>query len=180
MGVFGYECACGGKTCNHVGNQEIGDDVIIEVPLKDGTVTYLQGVYDGYGAVHAEDTEFFLYQFKNYFESWLLARSITGREVYLANRIWTEEEDYWPSEEIDRMLVVKPGRIHRPCFDEICETITTINPATRKDFVLVDGGITEEDGKRREIEERNAAAKLKLIARLETIRGNLATGNTSF
>ena len=45
MGCFDYECGCGGESCEHVGGQLNNSEVIIEVPLSDGTVLYLKGEY---------------------------------------------------------------------------------------------------------------------------------------
>ncbi len=168
MGVFGYECACGGKTCNNVGTQEFADHVIIEVPLKDGSTVYLQGVYEGYGSVFVGDVEFFLEQFNDYFDSWLDDRPIGDREVYLARRIWTQEEDYWPVND-DRDLVIKPGRMYRTCFDNTRNTLTTYATIYRDKMVLVDGGITQSEVKRlkHELRMKELADRKKELEELE-------------
>lgn len=168
MGVFGYECACGGKTCKNVGTQEFADEVIIEVPLKDGSTVYLQGIYEGYGSVFVGEVEFFPEQFNDQFESWLDDRTIGDREVYLARRIWTQEEDYWPDNS-DRELVIKPGRISRVCFAESGNTMTTNTIIYRDRTVLVDGGITRSEVKRlnHELRMKELADRKKEIEELE-------------
>jgi hypothetical protein len=168
MGIFGFECACGGKTCKNVGTQQFADEVIIEVPLKDGSNVYLQGVYEGYGSVFVGETEFFLEQFNDAFESWLSDRRITDREIYLARRIWAQEEDFYP-EDGQYGDVIKPGRRYRYCFDDAGKSLTTMSVMMKDKFVLVDGGITNLDAMRERNKARadNLAARKKEIEELE-------------
>lgn len=147
MGIFGFECACGGKTCKNVGTQQFADEVIIEVPLKDGSNVYLQGVYEGYGNVFVGETEFFLEQFNDYFEGWLESRPTTDREIYLARRIWAQMEDFYPEDD-QYGDVIKPGRRYRYCFNNVDKPLTTMNVTMKDKLVLVDGGITKLDALR--------------------------------
>jgi hypothetical protein len=168
MGIFGFECACGGKTCKNVGTQEFADEVIIEVPLKDGGFVYLQGVYEGYGNVFVGETEFFLEQFKEYFEGWLEGLPITDREIYLARRIWAQAEDFYPEDDEDSD-VIKPGRRYRHCFNNVGKSLVVMNPMMKDNFTLIDGGITRLDAMRARNKARadDLASRKKEIEELE-------------
>ncbi len=74
-----------------MGGQNGGDsDVVIEVPLNDGTTVYIKGEYDSYGSVKVQDYTFYPEQFRDYFEGWLDRESDTVRsKIFLAKRIWT-------------------------------------------------------------------------------------------
>lgn len=105
MGCFDYECECRGSKCVYVGGQNGGDsDVVIEVPLNDGTTVYVKGRYESYGAVHVGKYQFYPEQFEDYFEGWLSCESDQSRsKIFRAGKIWTmaynhhkydEEADY--------------------------------------------------------------------------------------
>ncbi len=168
MGIFGFECACGGKTCKNVGTQQFADEVIIEVPLKDGSNVYLQGCYEGYGSVFIAEVEFFLEQFKEYHEGWLADRPTSHREVYLARRIWAQEEDFYPEDD-QYGDVIKPGRRYRYCFNNVDKPLTTMSVMMKDKFVLVDGGITPLDAMRarNKANADNLAARKKELEELE-------------
>ena len=91
MGCFDYECECGGSKCVFTGGQDGGgSDVVIEVPLKDGTTVYLKGFYNSYGTVHIGEYQFYLEQFEEFFNSWLERETEEARsKIFFAKRIWT-------------------------------------------------------------------------------------------
>ena len=91
MGCFDYECECGGKKCGYVGGQNGGDsDVVIEVPLNDGTTVYVKGRYESYGSVHVGDYQFYPEQFEDFFEGWLDSESDNSRsKIFRAGKVWT-------------------------------------------------------------------------------------------
>lgn len=91
MGMFDYECECGGTKCVFVGDQNGGDsDVIIEVPLNDGTTVYVKGRYESYGSVHVGKYQFYPEQFEDYFKGWLSSESDETRsKIFRAGKVWT-------------------------------------------------------------------------------------------
>jgi hypothetical protein len=91
MGMFDYECECGGTNCVFVGGQNGGDsNVIVEVPLNDGTTVYIKGRYESYGYVQVGDYQFYPEQFEEGFESWLSHESDDSRsKIFRAGRVWT-------------------------------------------------------------------------------------------
>lgn len=132
MGCFDYECECGGTTCAFVGGQIGGDsEVVIEVPLDDGTNVYMKGSYESYGSVHVGQYEFYLEQFSDFFSGWLSSHSeVKRKKIFLAKRIWTmrynhhefDEDNYVETElnkasncyladiENDAKIIMKPGK----------------------------------------------------------------------
>lgn len=91
MGMFDYECACGGATCPYEGGQHGGDSyVVIEVPLRDGTTVYMKGHYDAYGRVEVGNCTFYAEQFSEGFEYCLEDHDKEAQKrCFLAKRIWT-------------------------------------------------------------------------------------------
>jgi hypothetical protein len=100
MGCFDYECACCGKSCEHVGGQHQPSKVYIEVPLNDGTTVYLVGNYEEYGYVVVNlqtpkgvHYKFYLKEFEEFFDGWFDDESeLELRKTFLANKAWTKSE----------------------------------------------------------------------------------------
>lgn len=103
MGEFRYTCSeCEGEECGHAGQHEYQPaDVIVEVPLSDGTSVHVKGHYEGYGYVvlkisKKETYEFYLEQFREYFEDWLIHHHEEYRSTkFLCTNIYTvsQKED---------------------------------------------------------------------------------------
>lgn len=95
MGCFDYTCECKGKTCEHVGRQYVTSNVVIEVPLNDGSLIYVKGVYEEYGYVIVDDDiKFYLKEFEEFFKGWLEDESDEDRKtVFVANKVWTVEDE---------------------------------------------------------------------------------------
>ena len=95
MGCFDYTCECKGKTCEHVGGQYVTSNVVIEVPLNDGSLIYVKGVYEQYGYVTVNDEiRFYLKEFKDFFRGWLEDECDKDREtIFVANKVWTVEDE---------------------------------------------------------------------------------------
>jgi len=116
MGCFDYTCECGGKTCEHIGQQLNGATVVIEVPLVDGTNVYLQGEYEEYGYVTIGDYRFYLNEFEEYFEHW----DIDNTSDFLATSIWTLcETTYIHDEDGEHEAFVE-----RDCFPGVTADLT--------------------------------------------------------
>lgn len=93
MGCFDYTCECNGKTCEHVGGQYVISNVVIEVPLNDGSTICVKGVYEEYGYVIVNDIRFYLEEFQQFFEDWLYDEDEKDREtIFVANKVWTLED----------------------------------------------------------------------------------------
>jgi len=128
MGCFDYQCECGGTKCVYVGGQNGGDsDVVIEVPLNDGTTVYVKGRYESYGSVHVGKYQFYPEQFDDYFKGWLSSESDQQRsKIFRAGKIWTmmyshymydDEDDYETCRKrasncypMDIMIITKLGK----------------------------------------------------------------------
>ena len=94
MGCFDYTCECKGKTCEHVGGQYVASTVVIEVPLNDGSLIYVKGVYEEYGYVIVNnEIKFYLKEFEDFFNGWLEDESDEDRKtIFVANKVWTVED----------------------------------------------------------------------------------------
>jgi len=95
-----------------VGGQLDDANVIIEVPLSDGTTIYLEGEYQQYGYVEVDNFYcFYLKEFEEYFNDWDMA---DDDRAYLATRVWTKSEQ---TETEDRYGSYIRGEVERECFD---------------------------------------------------------------
>lgn len=171
MGCFDYECECGGTKCIYRGGQDGGDcDVIIEVPLNDGTAVYVKGRYESYGSVHVDEYQFYPEQFDCYFEGWLSSESDESRsKIFLAKRIWTlsythhkydEEDDYYYS------FKKTPN-----CHPDTIVVITKLGSSTLSKCIRADAGLgipTDAERKSKKIAELQSQIKL-LQSRLDDL-----------
>ncbi len=87
----------------YTGGQNGGDsDVIIEVPLNDGTTVYVKGRYESYGSVHVGKYQFYPEQFEEYFKGWLSSESDESRtKIFRAGKIWTLLYSYYNYDDED-------------------------------------------------------------------------------
>jgi len=164
MGCFDYECACGGSTCEFKGGQGGGNaDVVIEVPLKDGTIIYIEGVYESYGAVRVGGYAFYPQQFEDYFVGWLEDEKDAARaNIFRSNRIWTREA-------IDRDTDSYEYTYTRECYTgEISEFTTAL---ARKCIRADDGLIIQSE------DERRVARIAKLKSTIEFMQKELGRIN---
>lgn len=170
MGCFDYECECGGTKCVFVGGQNGGDsDVVIEVPLNDGTTVYVKGRYESYGSVHVGKYQFYPEQFDDYFECWLSSESESVRsKIFLAGRIWTTlYTDYGYDEEDDCETCCKKASNCQPKDIMIITRLgkNTIQKCIRADQKL--NILTDEQKKAKRAEE--------LKTRIASMQNELAT-----
>lgn len=101
MGCFDYTCECinnGRNTCYHTGQQYQDANVIIQIPLNDGTNVHIKGYYEEYGyvSVKLNDVyyEFYLKEFEQYFKGWVCDKYEKERSKYfLATKCWTYREE---------------------------------------------------------------------------------------
>lgn len=121
MGCFDYKCECAGKSCNHVGGQLDESEVIIEVPLSDGTVVYLKGDYQEYGYVQVNEEDFYLKEFEEYFEFW----SENDQGFLLANKVWTYGEHTVVEDQFGDEV---GGHVVRKCFNDSNKILTNLTP----------------------------------------------------
>lgn len=139
MGCFDYECECGGKTCDHVGGQLHDSNVVIEVPLSDGTTVFLEGHYEQYGYVTVEGYQFYLEQFRDFFEGWLEYEK-NPEKIFLAKRVWTLNETvykYIYDEDDDQHEIKK--FVHRKCFRrDIDVNLSELDPTNLSKYIRVD------------------------------------------
>ena len=105
MGCFDYKCdGCDGYVCHHSGGQNRSAIVIIEVPLSDETVVYLEGEYEecGYVTVKLNKTEYYEFypiQFEEYFKDWFERESEKERRIkFISHNIYTVKEKVHVSE----------------------------------------------------------------------------------
>ena len=122
MGCFDYTCECGGETCAHVGGQLDESQVIIEVPLSDGTVVYLKGHYQEYGYVQVNEEDFYLTEFEEYFDCWY---DDSHDGFLLANKVWTVSEYTTVQDEFGDEV---RGDVQRKCFDTQGKLVTSLTP----------------------------------------------------
>jgi hypothetical protein len=105
MGEFDYICSeCEGETCHHAKQCEYQPaDVIVELPLSDGTTVHVEAHYEGYGYVvikinKKESYEFYLEQFREYFKDWLIRENEEYRsQKFLCTNIYTVSQEEDPS-----------------------------------------------------------------------------------
>lgn len=154
MGCFDYECECGGKTCKHVGGQLYDSNVVIEVPLSDGTNVYLEGRYEQYGYVVVEGYQFYLEQFREYFEGWL-EDEVHLEKIFLAKRVWTLNETvYKYVEDSDGEGYEVTKFVHRKCFRrDIDVNLSKFDATDLSKYIRADEGI-DLDAKRKQRIER--------------------------
>lgn len=130
MGCFDYTCECintGRNTCYHTGDQYQDANVIIEVPLDDGTNVHIKGYYEEYGYVVVKLDEvhykFYLKEFEGYFKDWICDKPEKERSTYfLATKCWTYKEE---DEDEDRKVRREcfNGRIKKFTVDMLCKCI---------------------------------------------------------
>lgn len=146
MGCFDYECECGGTKCVYVGGQHGGNsDVVVEVPLNDGTTVYIKGRYESYGWIRVGDYQFYPEQFEDYFEGWINDESDEARrKMFLAKRVWTISYSSWNEDDnsIYKVSDCCPGNI---------KIVTKLGKATLEKCIRVDAGlnIPSDDEKRK-------------------------------
>lgn len=173
MGCFDYECECGGTTCAYVGGQNGGDsDVVVEVPLNDGTTVYVKGRYQSYGSVHAGEYQFYPEQFQDYFEAWLTSESDEARSnIFLAKRIWTfsythhEYDDETFDEVSSHLRVTK-------CVPGDLMLKVRIGTTTAKKFIRADKDLNIPSD-----DEKQKARIAKLKAQCELLQKELGRKN---
>lgn len=175
MGCFDYECACGGKSCDHVGGQLWESKVIIEVPLSDGKKIYLHGEYEQYGYVLVEDKyKFYLKQFEEYFEGWFDGETEKERSIsLLANKAWTVSEHVYAEDKFGDDI---SGYVNRHCFDEVDASVSDLTPNLLAKCIRADNGLvldSADDKKKKRIAllKSQAEAIQKQLAQLEPIQG---------
>ena len=164
MGCFDYECECGGRKCIYQGGQDGGDcDVIIEVPLNDGTVVYIKGRYESYGSVHVGKYQFYPEQFSDFFEGWLSHESDHERsKIFLAKRIWTFAYTKYNYEDD-----VSYQKISECCPRDI-RIITKLGKNTISKFIRADDGLNIPND-----EERKAKRAEELQSRIAAMQREL-------
>jgi hypothetical protein len=158
MGCFDYVCECGGETCDHIGGQLHDSNVVIEVPLSDGTIVYLEGYYEQYGYVAVEGYHFYLEQFREFFEGWLENENPERlSKIFLAKRIWTLNEQ-------------QPGYSYveyRDCFEhDIGRTVSDFDQKNLSKYIRADKGIDLTAKRKEKIDQLKAQIKA-LKTRLE-------------
>lgn len=157
MGCFDYECSCGGETCEHVGGQLHDSNVVIEVPLSDGTNVYLEGHYEQYGYVTVGDYQFYPEQFREYFEGWFEDEDPKNLDKnFLANRIWTLNETvykYIVDEDDDEHDVQK--FVRRTCFDRDVN-VSKLDPSDLSKYIRADKGVDLDRKRKQRIEKLKA------------------------
>lgn len=159
MGCFDYECECGGETCEHVGEQLHDSNVVIEVPLSDGTNVYLEGHYEQYGYVTVGDYQFYPEQFRDYFEGWFEDEKLeTLNKNFLAKRIWTLNETvykYITDGDDDEHEVQK--FVHRKCFRrDIDVNLSEFDSTDLSKYIRADKGIDLDKKRKQRIEKLKA------------------------
>lgn len=100
MGCFDFECTGCGEQC--------GDTYVqIRVPLKDGTVVYMDGEYDFYGGVLFENNKlyikFYNIEDSDFFQCWEDVSS-----TFIHTGIWCSEcrdNDIITAKEVNRLLL---------------------------------------------------------------------------
>ena len=175
MGCFDYECACGGKSCDHVGGQLWESKVIIEVPLSDGKKIYLHGEYEMYGYVLVEDKyKFYLKEFDDYFQGWFDGESENELSIsFLANKAWTVSEHVHTEDKFGDEI---SGHVHRHCFDDVDAEVSDLTPNLLAKCIRADNGLNivskAERLRQRNEELRAQIANLqKQLAQLEPSQG---------
>lgn len=169
MGCFDYQCECDGKTCGHVGGQLNSSNVIVEVPLSDGTVVYLKGEYEEYGYVVVENYKFYPEQFREFFVSWFDGEPEKERaSSFLAKRIWTESETTWTTDKFGSNI---EGFVERRCFDYVGAKISDITDDTVRKCIRADKGLvleSEDEKKQKRIAYLKSQVEMmqKEIARI--------------
>lgn len=140
MGCFDYECECNGKTCIYTGGQNGGDsEVVIEVPLNDGTTVYVKGHYNSYGSVDVGKYQFYPEQFEDFFEAWLENETDDSRsKIFLAKRIWTFS--YTEHQYDDEHNLVSLKRLPH-CHPEDTVMLTKLGSGTVKKLIRADAGL---------------------------------------
>lgn len=172
MGCFDYECECGGKTCDHVGGQLRDSNVVIEVPLSDGTTVFLEGHYEQYGYVDVEGYQFYLEQFRDFFEGWLEYEK-NPEKIFLAKRVWTLNETvykYIYDEDDDQHEIKK--FVNRKCFRrDIDVNLSELDPTNVSKYIRVDKDYDLVAKRKKKIDElKLRVQKLQNeIARLEKL-----------
>lgn len=180
MGCFDYTCECQKRkrpTCGHRGGQHQESFVIVEVPLNNGTIVHIKGLYEEYGyvSVDLDKTEyrFYLNEFKDFFEGWMEYTSEKHRSTcFLASRCWTYEEDFDEEydDEEDEKDIYK-----RYCSrnDGVDEIVTLTKEIVAKCFRIDKDMklLTDTDRYEKEIEELEAEIKekQKRIEELKTL-----------
>jgi hypothetical protein len=154
MGCFDYECECGGESCKHVGGQLGEAQVIIEVPLSDGTTVYLEGNYECYGYVVVGNYQFYLKQFEEYFKGWFASYSDSQRKKnFLAGRVWTLRETVWKCDEDGDEY---KRRVRRRCFEQENKPIASLSSEILASCIRADTGYdidSDAQKKRKRISE---------------------------
>jgi hypothetical protein len=156
MGCFDYECECGGTTCVFVGGQNGGDsDVIIEVPLNDGTTVYVKGRYESYGSVHVGNYQFYPEQFEEYFKGWLSSESDESRSrIFRAGKIWTMLYSHYNYDDEDDYETCRKKASN--CQPKDIMIITRLGKNTLRKCIRADEGLnilTDEQRKAKRAEE---------------------------
>lgn len=175
MGCFDYECGCGGESCEHVGGQLNNSEVIIEVPLSDGTVVYLKGEYEQYGYVTIKiagqpDTEykFYLKEFEEYFDGWFDREPEEElNKCFLANKAWTRSETTCV---LDRFGDETEGYVKRRCF---YESDVGDNPLTNVDQNLLSKCTLADHNSNEKLKKRIAYLKAECELAQKKLRRKL-------
>lgn len=171
MGCFDYECECGGETCIYTGGQDGGDsDVVIEVPLNDGTTVYVKGRYESYGSVHVDDYQFYPEQFEDYFEGWLSSESDESRsKIFRAGKIWTLSYIHHKYDEEEEYAYAFKKTSN--CYPDTIVVITNLESSTLSKCIRADTGLgipTNAEKKAKKIAELQSQIKL-LQSRLDEL-----------
>jgi hypothetical protein len=170
MGCFDYACECGGNECEHTGGQLHDANVVIEVPLSDGTTVYLKGHYEQYGYVTVEGYQFYPEQFREFFQGWLEVEKPEDRKkIFLSKRIWTLSETVY---EYDYNSRASKRFANRNCFrKDIDVNISEFDPKNLSKYIRADEGIDFDAIRKKKIENLKSQIKaLKLeLKRLENI-----------
>ena len=172
MGCFDYECECKGKTCKHLGGQLHGSTVVIEVPLSDHTVVYLKGEYEEYGYVTVGAYQFYLEQFREYFEGWIEDESPDKLDkTFLASQVWTLEESvltYEDDEDGNEHEIRK--FVKRRCFTgDRKRVLVDLTPTLRSKCIRLDMNIDIDELRRQRIK--------RLKSTIDSIRTELGRKN---
>ncbi len=162
MGCFDYECECGGKKCDHVGGQTNKSNVIIEVPLSDGTAVCVRGEYSEYGYVEVGKYKFYPEQFRTYFKDWFDGASEKElKNSFLSNRIWTDSETTYTYDKFGSEI---RGFVERYCF-QMPGDLSEVTQTIASKCIRVDKGLNIRSKKQAD-EDRLK----KLKASLESIQ----------